>query len=508
MGEIVASIIQAMSFMSARGDPLPHACIDTFFNMVPSYVPLSKDMERNPWQIEIINIISRAVDYIRPIMSAEEYQQIRSNFQRAAANMVKRQIVQKLVDDLLAEKKKVAESQEDYVARVNSEFYPAYRETVETIKMLIECDPASFEFTDELHKRIEDLHRTVTVDWAGSMRRCRVGPVRKMVGVLKSFSDKRKLGKEAMSYLVSRKPYLENLYDQVYHIKYESCDQVLIEEVCKVIKAKSRNPLHDKHEKWLVRVEQAIQDVSLYDTRMSGFSHGNKYKSLPIELMLQMLKSLKDDPASDSAVTFNEVRSMLAHIHIEVKKPADLKVQPNDTDRKKSVFEQLRGAWWMCSDVNFEPDKKAKEYKSSLNVALIPINTIGGLPPSCNVNAILGNTYHKYKVARLFSGSLQPMRSFVRENYKFHIEWFEDTIRAAGLPQHFDPACISNELLAIYAIVQRLVHELVEDHADRGDRERDRVYGEVVDPLLVTQQELSNLDQSPISVYPQGTVAK
>ena len=65
-----------------------------------------------------------------------------------------------------------------------------------------------------------------------------------------------------MAYLVSRKPYLETLYDQVYHIKYESVDHVLVEEICKIIKAKTRNPEHEKHEKWLARCDQAIQDVS------------------------------------------------------------------------------------------------------------------------------------------------------------------------------------------------------------------------------------------------------
>merc|ERR1712226_874226 len=115
---------------------------------------------------------------------------------------------------------------------------------------------------------------------------CRIGPVREMVKALKSFKEK---GGEAMAYLVSRRPFLAILYDQVYHIKYESCDQVMVEEVCNIIKAKTRNPEHEKHEKWLCRVEQATRDISSYDTKMKGFAHGNKYKELPTELILRML---------------------------------------------------------------------------------------------------------------------------------------------------------------------------------------------------------------------------
>ena len=44
------------------------------------------------------------------------------------------------------------------------------------------------------------------------------------------------------------------------------------------------------------------------------------------------------------------------------------------------------------------------------------------------------------------------MRICIRENYKFHLEWFEETIHAAGLPQYFDPNVVqSNESMAIYA---------------------------------------------------------
>ena len=33
-----------------------------------------------------------------------------------------------------------------------------------------------------------------------------------------------------MNYLFTRKKYLEQLYNQVYHIKYEYCNHVLVEE--------------------------------------------------------------------------------------------------------------------------------------------------------------------------------------------------------------------------------------------------------------------------------------
>ncbi|CAB9512758.1 expressed unknown protein [Seminavis robusta] len=476
--EIVSSIIQAINFMSARGDPLSHACIDTLFNMGSTYVPQTKDMERNPWQIEVINILSEAVDYVRPLMSAKEYIQIRANFQRAAANMVKRQIVQKLLDDMQEEVKKNRVSQEDYVAQVNAEFYPAYREVVETIKILLEADASTFELTNELRERIGVLHDTVVIVWAKSMRRCRVGPVREMVKVLKTFSDKG--GNNAMAYLVDRKVYLQNLYDQVYHIKYEACDHVLIEEVCKIIKAKTRNPEHEKHEKWLLRVDQAIQDVSGYDEKMEGFAHGNQYKVLPTELILRMLQNLKADPVSDAAVSFDDVKSLLSHVGIVVEKPSDLKVLPDDPDGRKTVFEQLRGAWWMCPEMAVASTAPVNADESIPGVALI---AMGAPSPTSSIVATMGDTYHKYKVARLFSGKLQPMRNFIKDNYKFHLEWFEDTIRASGLPQHFDPTLVQkDEMMAIYAVVQRLVHELVQDGSDRGDRARDRVYGEIIAP--------------------------
>jgi hypothetical protein len=488
--EIVASIVHAINFMSARGDPVPHGCIDTFFNMGSTYIPMTKYMEQNPWQIEVVNILSRAVDYIRPIMSAQEYVQIRSNFQRAAANMVKRQIVQKLLDHVREEAKNNGESHKDYVACVNNEFYPAYREVVETIGMLIGADPTTFQLTGELKERIEVLHHTIVVKWSKAMRRCRVGPVREMVKALKSFSEQ---GGEAMAYLVSRKRYLAMLYDQVYHLKYESCDQVLIEEVCRIIKAKSRNPQHEKHEKWQARVDQAKQDILNYDTRMAGFAHGNNYKSLPTELMLRMLNSLEADPASDTAVTFANVQALLAHVNIDVRKPADLKKEPNDPDGGKSVFEQLRGAWWMCPDAaGATAADTAAENMSVPSEAMIAMGA-AGMPAdnnSSNILATLGDTYYKFELAKLFSGQLKPMRDFIRENYKFHLKWFEETIRAAGLPRSFvgGPAMErGNEVMAVYAIVQRLVSELAEDGADRGDRARNRVYGEVVDPLLLEQ---------------------
>ena len=112
-------------------------------------------------------------------------------------------------------------------------------------------------------KKIEVLHKTVVNVWAKTMRRCRVEPVRELVKVLKAFSEK---GSDAMAYLASRKKYLQHLYDQVYHIKYESCDHVLIGEVFKIIKAKTRNPEHEKHERWLARVDQAVENISCSHT--------------------------------------------------------------------------------------------------------------------------------------------------------------------------------------------------------------------------------------------------
>lgn len=221
--------------------------------------------------------------------------------------MVKRQIVQKLLEDMQAAAKKNAISPAEHDRRVNTEFYPAYREIVETIKMLLGSDPHTFQLSDELIKRIDLLHHTVTVVWAPLMRRCRVGPVRELVQALKTFSTK---GPEAMAYLVSRKSYLSNLYDMVYHIKYESCDHAMVEECCRIIRAKTRNPEHENHNKWIARVERAIEDVSSYDEKMAGFAHGNQYKDLPTNLMLRMLNSLKADPSSGSSVSFDDVQSL------------------------------------------------------------------------------------------------------------------------------------------------------------------------------------------------------
>ena len=496
--ETVVSIIQAMNFISARGAPMPHAAIDTFFNMDSTYVPLSKELERNPWQIDVVNILSRAVDFVRPLMSAEEYGQIRSNFQRAAANTVKRQIVQKLLDHMKQELKKNKESHEDYVARINSEFYPAYRDVVDTIGILLDADPTSFQLTDDLCDRIDSLYNTIVIDWAKRMRRCRVGPVREMASALMAF---RKKGPEAMAYLVSRKPYLQRLYDQVFHIKYESCDHALVEEMCKIIRAKGRNPEHTNHQKWNDRVDNAIHDVSCYDKMMTGFAHGNNFKRLPTGLMLEMLHALRNHPGSNESVTFSQVRELLAHVNITVTDVGDLHVQPDNADGRTPVLDQLRGAWWMCADTE-NTDKNRTSTDSIPNVALIPM----GVPASSNIMAILGDTYHKFELARLFSGNLGAMRSFVRENYKFHLGWFEDTIRAAGLPKHFDSQIVQDhELLAIYAVVQRLVHELVQDESDRGDRVRDVVYGEVMDPLSIGNDEPGNhVQTSAIGLLKNG----
>lgn len=180
-------------------------------------------------------------------------------------------------------------------------------------------------------------------------------------------------------------------------------------------------------------------------------------------------------------------------MNIQVKKPTDLKVPPGEADGQKSVFDQLRGAWWMCPDnvKDISASKVVDDPAVSLELISMgaPSNSV---PFSSNIVALLGDTYHKFKVARLFSGNKTAMRDFIRENYRFHLEWFEETIRAAGLPQHFDPDRVrNNEILAIYAVVQRLVHELVSDGNDRGDRARTLVYGDVVDPLETPMANLS-----------------
>lgn len=408
--------------------------------------------------------------------------------------MVKRQIVQKLLDHMQQELKKNEESHEEYLAAVRSEFYPAYREIVSTIGMLLDADPQTFELTDDLCKRIDSLHHTIVNVWANNMRRCRVGPVREIVSALMAF---RKKGPQAMAYLVTRKPYLQRLYDQVFHIRYEALDHVLIAELCKIIRAKGRNPSAANHDKWLKRVDQARQDVSCYDTMMSGYAHGNNWKRLKTSLMLEMLDALKTNPASNDSVTFSQIQELLAHVNISVQEYGDLHVDRNNPDGKQPVLDQLRDAWWMCADIEGEERKTsstgAKE--TVTEVALIPM----GVPTSSNVLTILGDTYHKFELARLFSGNVGAMQSFVRENYKFHVEWFEDTIRAAGLPKHFDRTKVQDqELLAIYAVVQRLVHEFVQDGADRGDRARNAVYGEIMDPLLSIVDGDHNKDNNTV----------
>jgi hypothetical protein len=113
----------------------------------------------------------------------------------------------------------------------------------------------------------------------------------------------------------------------------------------------------------------------------------------------------------------------VGHVDEDVKKPADLKVQQNNTDGQKSVFEQLRGAWWMCPDVPLGTKMLEDDNNSVPVVALIPMSTPG-----------------------------------------------------TGMP--------NNSSTSLPLFVQRLVAELAMDGADRGDRARDSVYGEVVDPLL------------------------
>ena len=94
----------------------------------------------------------------------------------------------------------------------------------------------------------------------------------------------------------------------------------------KIIRAKDRNPEHANHQKWLARLDAALEGVSTYDTIISGYVYGNQYKSLPTGLMKQMLASLKERSAADDCVTFTQVQELLAHVNIHVKCVADLKV--------------------------------------------------------------------------------------------------------------------------------------------------------------------------------------
>ena len=182
------------------------------------------------------------------------------------------------------------------------------------------------------------------------------------------------------------------------------------------------------------------------------------------------------------------MKELLAHINIHVNKPSELRVAAGSPG---SIWEQLRGEWWMCPNVKPVTSAAAATAEGGVpEVALIsmqPSSSSVAAPSSSNIMAVLGDTYHKFQVARLFSGDLGAMRTFVRANYKFHVEWFEETILAAGLPGHFDRGLVQHhEAMAIYAVTQRLVHELVQKEADRGDEARDAVYGPVWDPMLLS----------------------
>ena len=162
----------------------------------------------------------------------------------------------------------------------------------------------------------------------------------------------------------------------------------------------------------------------------------------------------------------------------------------NNPDGKKSVWEQLRGEWWMCPDAKPAANASSPVVAEGVpEVAMIPMME-SVAAPSSNILAVLGDTYHKFKLAGLFSGELGAMRLCIRNNYKFHHEWFEETILAVGLPGSFDRTYVENyESMAIYATTQRLVHELVQNESDRGEEARERVYGEVWDPLALAEDD-------------------
>ena len=107
----------------------------------------------------------------------------------------------------------------------------------------------------------------------------------------------------------------------------------------------------------------------------------------------------------------------------------------------------------MCLEVALKSNTSVEDSESIPTVALITLGVPSAhTPTSSNIFSTLGDTYHKYKLARIYSGNLEPMRICIRENYKFHLEWFEETIRVAGLPQYFDSNVVrSNESMAIYA---------------------------------------------------------
>ena len=146
---------------------------------------------------------------------------------------------------------------------------------------------------------------------------------------------------------------------------------MIVEEDCNLIKAKTRNPKYNNHTKWLGQVDQAVGYVSSYDTKMKGFAHRNKYKELPIKVILKILHSLKYYPEYNNAVSFDEVKELLAHVHIAVKKQADLKKKPD-----------LCHAWWMRPDINSRDstnvDKNNDEQVPS--VALIPMDMPVDMP--------------------------------------------------------------------------------------------------------------------------------
>ena len=141
----------------------------------------------------------------------------------------------------------------------------------------------------------------------------------------------------------------------------------------------------------------------VYDKKMLGFAHGNQYKHLPTNLMLKILESLRAQPGANNGVIFDDVKSLWAHVNIQIIKPDDLKVQPNDPDGRKSVFEQLRGAWWMCPEVALKSNTSVEDSESIPTVALI---TLGVPYAHTNIFTTLGDTYHKSKLARLYSGKL------------------------------------------------------------------------------------------------------
>jgi hypothetical protein len=215
-------------------------------------------------------------------------------------------------------------------------------------------------------------------------------------------------------------------------------------------------------------------------------------------LMREMLESLRNDPASKTAITFKQIQLLLSHINIKVDKVSDLYVS-TDNEGRSSVFSKLRGEWWMCSENNSSDKADSSTAVTAPPVQLIALHE-DQASPTANIASVLGDTFHHFELARLFSNDLATLRDFVREHYKFHVEWFEDTILAAGLPGNHTYS-VHQERLALYGVVQRLVCALVEGD-DTGALARDIVYGPVV-ALTANLPLKEEAEEKPLPVHTQ-----